>query len=337
MSNDVFINAIDEIIDVAKCSGDDSISIIWHGGEPLTVPADKYEECSKYIIEKFNALKFNVSFSMQSSLIPYKESSKFVDYVKTYMGGNIGISVDFSSRQFNGSSEKYLKTLLKRIKACRSDGITPHPNFVVARPELKKADDILKWFSENGFLRVNLGRFNSYQNHTGNKLRPTNREHSLFLISLFEKSYERYLRNEVVPRVDMIHSGILVMQGKGWGGTWKTQCQTTNYVVNPDGKTSNCPDRISDDNESFSDDSTFVNSRFKNEMIIDYFTNRECLNCSSCKYYDVCATGCPIESNNLLQEGDCSGFKVFLDYLEKVSFSRGDFLDWYLNEGGENV
>ena len=288
--------------------------IVLHGGEPMLVDHKIVVEYIKIIKKAFGSGSIKVEFSIQTSLIPLNKA--WINVIKEYFGSNVCVSVDFSARTISGSVERYMSALKKRIALCKSEGIFISANVVVCKDTLGRASEIVDWFIEHEILDVDFSRYNSYGKNDLNQ--PTNREHSLFLSDLMDDSISRFLKGGVVPLIQTINCAVMVaIKGVG-GGTWGAGCLSGSYVINPDGTTNSCPDRISYE-QSFTDGGVpFTQSIYRAKTIIEGAQRSSSRVCSGCEYVSVCKGGCPIEHNDPLKNGDCAGFRALLDYTRKL-------------------
>lgn len=97
------------------------VTFIWHGGEPMLMGTEFYEETTKYAKSKLPT----VNFSMQTNLLLYTKKWKpiFQDLFK----GSISTSYDADEkdRTIAGNPEKYKKLFYKKISMVLDDGFKP--------------------------------------------------------------------------------------------------------------------------------------------------------------------------------------------------------------------
>jgi radical SAM protein with 4Fe4S-binding SPASM domain len=330
MSEETLIETLELIAKMAISQKSQSIFILWHGGEPLTLPIEYFKNAFTIVDEHIAKIqeKTNIGYSegIQTSLIPFRE--EWVDIVKTRWSSHIGASIDFSSRKLNGSVENYHNLFMKKVELARDHGITVTPGIVPSKSENGKAAEINRWMIERDFYEYNIDRYNSYGQYLTDK--PSNYEHSMFLIDLFDDIMIRMDGLSSVPFNNVIAAalkGVLYdMPGDRWGG----RCQSDFLVVNPDGTTNNCPDKISFD-ESFSNVSSgydgFRNSKMRRDSIRIQEISHKKDHCSTCENNTWCKSGCPITPNGPSEgEVECSGYKLFINhirsYIEKGGLSN---------------
>ncbi|MGR5365681.1 radical SAM protein [Photobacterium damselae] len=331
MSVAVLSNTIVDLKRLCAARGAKKLNVIWHGGEPLLLDPSLVVDYMEIIKGAFATSDTEVSFSIQTSLIPL--NNIWIDVIKNYFNSSVSTSVDFSSRTINGSPEKYMSVLDKRLETCKKNEIDVAANVVVSKSELGMASRLIQWFVDRDIMTVEFSRFNAYSEVY--REQPTNREHSIFLSDVIDAMVDRVKRGLDCPQIPSIDNAVLVALKGESSGVWGGRCLTGNYVVNPDGKTHNCPDRISFDS-SLSEKSAFSESLAAAKIAVEYSERSQSAMCSECEYRSACRGGCPIEKNNILENGDCSGFKTLLNYIKRL-YENDDVarmcMDMVINRG----
>lgn len=309
MAPDVLVATARMIRDMAAKQRAGGVMWIWHGGEPLVVSPEWYADASRVLdVELGDRIE-----SIQTSLIPYRH--EFAPYIHERCNSFVGSSIDFSQRKIKGSVEAYHDLWMRKVEMARADGIRIVPGMVPTKDDVTNASAIVGWLLDRGFDEFNVERYNSFGifNATG---RPSNREHSEFLIGLFDEVVVRRMGNGLpVPRVRTLLSairGVLFDQpGDRWGG----KCMSSFVVVEPDGSTNNCPDKANVE-KSFSTVQDGVDAFFaaprRREWIRVQSSGNPNDYCHSCENVAWCKGCCPISPNKPDTEGDCSGFSRFL-------------------------
>ncbi|MEE8058000.1 MAG: SPASM domain-containing protein [Pseudomonadales bacterium] len=318
--------------ELAEREHHDSVNIIYHGGEPLTLSEDRLRATSDMIRGALGHLEL-IEF-VQSSFIPYRTSHG--RFIKERCGGVVGASVDFKYRQIGGSNTVYLDLFMAKVKQARKEGLIVNPCMVPSIAELGKEKSIIDWFAANQFDTFFIERFN----HFGDSLeRPTNAEQSEFMIRLFECSMDRLVSGLPLPRNNVIAAslnGVLYGEpGERWGGN----CQKDFIVVNPDGALNTCPDRIEWEKDAGWPNTsegvkTFQSSPIRLMWISEQAVTHKEPHCHECRYKTWCKSGCPITPNKPTgAEGECSGYQRYLNHVSDfVSTHHGHSLATaYLN------
>lgn len=310
MSRETLVNAIKQSEAAALSERFDSVLYVFHGGEPLTMSAEIIDEYCQ-IIEDSARLPFKLT--LQTSLLPLRRSHFPV--ISKWFNGFIGSSIDFSGRTIKGSVSDYLTLWLEKANFATSNGFEVVPTFVPSTDDIGNEQKMVDWFYEHGFNRFNTERYNL---GTDNSTRPTNLQHSEILRNLtcaILKYAKKgiFLSNNVVEAA--INGVINGQPGDRWGGG----CIKSFYVVNPSGKIHFCPDLIETNNSFGSVNENpieIITSIERNAFSANYLIHHKNMNCSNCEFRSWCRSGCPITSNDVISEGECSGYKRYLLWLK---------------------
>ncbi|MEZ9709246.1 SPASM domain-containing protein [Vibrio breoganii] len=291
--------------------------IIWHGGEPLMLEPEYYEEASVMIDEVFG--EGNYVLSLQTSLIPY--SRKWNNLIINRFGGGLGTSIDFTTRKVRDSSDTYISLWLKRVATARKAGIGVFPIFVPSMSDVGRADEIYKFFKDNEFTRVALERYvQLYEREDPNY--PPNKLHSEFLWGLFSNAVADFEERGTCINFKAVTAGFLGVTKNQSGDRWGTSCQSNNIVVEPDGSLNSCPDRSRHEAPFSNIDegaNAFLQSKARRKWIRDSTITHKESHCTTCKFSSWCGSGCPLTPNTPDDEfeGECSGFSRFLHKVDE--------------------
>ncbi len=300
--------------DLSKTRGG-NVHVIFHGGEPLMAPASWYDRAIDIFNEVLGERTF--SCSMQSSLMP--EIDEHIDVMKKYTNASIGASVDFTSRTIDGSSEKYLEKFLKRVEQLREEKITINCGIVPAKGDLGKEKMIIDWFLEHGFKSFRIERLNAWGYETD--VCPTNREHSNFLIAMFDYVLEKMKSGEHIDVKSMSAAVGGVLYGRR-GDTYGGSCQTDMITVEPNGDVALCPNRISyeDFYGNVKDGWTALRSnQRRRQWILKQTLFNYSKMCGKCDFVKWCKGCCPISDHTIGgEDDDCAGYREFLLHLESI-------------------
>lgn len=292
----------------------DGIHFIWHGGEPLILSPEYYVRANEILQDELQGVPF--SQSLQTSLIPYQD--KWASLINTVFDGHIGSSVDFTQRSIKASPEAYLDLWMDKVRLARSNGHFVLPGMVPTRHEAKKARDIFEWFVAQDFHAFNVDRYSQYGSSTLDW--PSNREHSVFLIGLFDAMVDSLAERGWAPVINVLAAGIQGVLLDNPGDRWGTRCQREFLVVEPDGSLNTCPDRAKHEkpyaNISDGIDSLIASTGRREWIRIMDVTHKES-HCLSCEFSSFCKSGCPVTPNGPANgQQECSGYKSFLLHVQ---------------------
>jgi radical SAM protein with 4Fe4S-binding SPASM domain len=319
MTDETLLKTAHFIADMQTRGRHGGAHVLWHGGEPLVLPAAWYSEAGEVLDRVLPAH----TESMQTSLIPLR--SEHIELIKDRFNSFVGSSVDFSQRQIKGSVDLYHRLWMKKVEMARAEGVTVVAGVVPTTRELGREREIVRWFVNRDFGAFNLDRYNAYA--TRFEDRPSNLQHSFFLIGMFEALMEEMEQTGSAPLNGAIKGGITgVLYGVG-GDRWGGSCMNDFIVVEPDGALNNCPDKSSFE-ESFGSVQAgfedFAKSRFRRKWIRHQNVDHKEAHCMSCENQHFCQSGCPITPNGIAHgEDECSGYRTFLRHVRDW-VARGD-------------
>jgi len=314
--------------DMKKSGRHNQVFLLWHGGEPLVLSPDYFEKAGEIIDSMFEPGE--VIEAVQTSLIPYKK--EFAPLVKKRWRGEIGTSMDFSSRIIKGSPEQYQNLWMKKVDLARQDDILVIPGITPNKADCQRASYIYQWFRDRDFWIWNIDR---YSNVAGNLPDfSSNSEHSKFLRDLFDLAFKDYQATGKAVTIKALIAaigGILYdSPGDRWGGT----CQSDFVVINPDGRLNNCPDKDSFEpsyGNLFEGFKSFEQSGMRKKWIRIQQAGHRIDDCFSCENSSWCKSGCPITGNACSINGvvdECSGYKSFINHVRAFMEKSPDHLEF---------
>lgn len=317
---DAAISTIRTMVDRQRAPG---ALIVWHGGEPLALPQDYFHEACSRVRERMpDAIQ-----SIQTSLVPYRHS--WAPLIREFMDSHIGSSIDFSQRKIKGQVDRYHDLWLEKVAMARADGFSVTPGVVPSRGEMQRGAEITEWMLEHSFLSWNIDRYNSFGHD--DPMRPLNAEHSTFLTEVFDAVME-LARAGTIMRVNTVQAALLGILRDAPGDRWGGSCSHDFIVVNPDGSTSACPDKISFENFGNIRDGYdgFSHSDARRAWIRLHMTGHRNSHCGSCQFRSFCRSGCPLTPNAPESEGECSGYHRHLSHVARFSADHPDLVQRYL-------
>jgi len=304
----------------------ESITMLWHGGEPLTIPLEQFKE----FLDEFNSSKIDYRHLLQTSLVPIFNKSdedlkKYINFIKFYFDSYVGTSYDFGGvRRLNGSEAEYRKELKRMLTLFKENGVYSGVTVTITKKIIDSGvEDLFDFIEEFGDCVYNMTfeRYNEYgveeKRNSKNGLSITNMEYSKFMIKMYDEYKARRPKIKLELMED-IEKGITENIGTDkWSGT----CLTSNLVVNPDGSINNCVDKA--DEESFGN--IFENtipeilaSKKREKWIAIQEVGHKTGDCFGCEYQYICNSGCPLIKNEIKDEvTECSGYYRFIKHVDE--------------------
>lgn len=283
-----------------------SIRVVWHGGEPLSVPIDWYKDAK----DIFDVYDFEYSESMQTSLPSCND--EIIGFIKQRLNGFVGVSPNYGKSTEN--------EWLARIKTLRANGVISVPTIVITKELMQDPKTVLDWVKRCGFIFFRIERMNSVEGNVVD--RPNNFGQSKYYIALFDEMMKRYLRGEKYF-CNTVYAAINgVLNGSG-GERWGGQCQSFLAVIEPNGDINTCPDRVDKEfpmgNVGDGVESFFTNKK-RNKWVSHQMHGHRTERCMACDFLDFCGSACPITEH---ESSECAGYYQFLKYIEKKSNDDG--------------
>lgn len=308
------------------------VHIVWHGGEPLLIDPDWFLAASTRLDSQIDRL----SQSIQTSLIPYRR--EFAPMIHQLMGGVVGSSADFSGLRVLGSGKTdYSSLWMSKVEMARSDGLRIIPGVVPAKQDLfdHGAARMVDWMAARDFDSFNIDRYNQFESHLPGC--PSNKDHSGFLIQLIDHTLGRMDRFGWSPAINVLDAAIRGVANGEPGDRWGGRCQSDFVVIEPDGSLNNCPDKSSAEKPyaNLSDGfAGFAGSKQRRHWIRLQSVGHRNEFCGTCEYASWCKSGCPITENDPETEGDCSGYKKFLNHIKGLlaTKSSADLINAYMSQ-----
>jgi len=323
MSDSTFEASLSAIAEMERRQNAIGTLIVWHGGEPLSLPVAYLT----HLADTAHTRLPGVVQALQTSLIPY--SSRWRDLISSRFGAEIGSSVDFTQRALRGSVKGYLDFWMQKVAAARADGFHVIPGMVPSNGEMGRGAELVDWLYERGFTQWNIDRYNQFSGFDPN--RPLNRQHSAFLSEVFD-AVMAYARRGIYIRINTVRAalgGVLFNSpGERWGGT----CSHDFLVINPDGRTNACPDKISHEGFSNIQDGygAYQASPARKAWIREHLMGHRNAHCATCPFQTFCRSGCPLTPNAPDVEGECSGYHRHLTHVRAFTRQEPSLVAHYL-------
>lgn len=284
-----------------------NIDLVFHGGEPLLLPIDYFEEVLNY--QKILANEESVSFrnSIQSNGTILNSS---ILYLIQDLGFEYGVSLDGqkdvhdSNRVFKGSKKGTFDLILRNLEQLRTNNINISSLVVATKKTIENPLEFYSFFKSNSIdIKIN----EMYFERNNQNLAPTNNELSNFMIKLFDLWFNDK-SNDLIS-IEPFTTIISSFWGENAGDCcYKSSC-TSFFLVETDGSITLCS-RLKFLNHNLGNlyDNTW-NEIFKNNVIKKLNKrvlepNNECANCTWLK---TCYGGCP-----------ASGYETYYNMYKKT-------------------
>jgi len=326
---------INEFLETNK---NETIHLIWHGGEPLLLGKKFYKKSIEYQKKYCAKTEDRITHAIQSNLTLLNK--EFIDILKQLNITSVGTSYEIiDGIRGNGStlnSQVYNKRFFDAVNLLEENNIGWGCIYVVTKRNLEKPLDIFyhlanlkpdKGFNMNPVLIYGEDRYN---------LAITPVEFADFLGEIFTVWWKHRRRYPDIEPIKRFVKNIEEKdKGLSLGCVDSGSCAYNHINIDPLGETSHCG-RSADWNIIF-----YGNIRDKtlHEVLYDprrkeFLDRNEILpkdECKGCKIWGICHGGCPLDAFSvhgsfLHKTSWCDANKVFVDkYLEPITGYKVDF------------
>jgi uncharacterized protein len=291
-----------------------SPTIVWHGGEPTTVPLRWYEEAQALLNQ---ATPQQTTFSMQTNGAAIDEKwVEFLSRTKT----NVSLSVD-GPREFHDQRRKTRgggptwHLVMNALRRLQKAGLDPAVITVLSPQSLDHADEFYQFYKENAIKRVSFSIDEREGKHSHSSFEILDYKKSMvaFIKILLTRAYEEgfllYVRE--VERIASVLTKRIAVSNEQVQ-PWKT------LTITADGQISTFSPELTEvkalryHNFLWSDVFTFSAEDVvaaNKKAAFDQFSKTvangvsECR--SKCSYYSVCGGGAPV--NKFCELGSAAG------------------------------
>lgn len=313
----------------------DCCSVIWQGGEPLTLGAEWFQDAFK-MVHKIQRLK-GVTFNNQliTNLMGYDRD--WAATLNRFFGPNISTSLDYPNvyrRIGQLDHNEYNKKWLEKASLANQSGTSFGLVSVINQESIDKGADSfysyyvdemkVKSFQLNFLFCANRGK--------GTKLDlPSNSRLARFLIDLFdiyvEKGFQRGINLLMFDRLIHYfrHGDPRVLPCE-----WRTNCSELLFCIDPDGNVMQCDHWISFPEfwfgNIFSDLtlSQIMSCQKRQNLLQRPRTLITTTNCGECEYLGLCHGGCPARSLSVygsyfFEDPYCIALKSLFSHIEIIT------------------
>jgi uncharacterized protein len=319
------------------------LTVVWHAGEPLTLPVAYYDEAFATLAQVFGS-GTQVGHAMQTNatLIDDEWCALFARHAV-----RVGVSIDgpadlHDAHRRTRAGRGTHAAALRGLQCLREHGIAAHAIAVVTRQTLLRADDFFDFFVAQGVAEIGCNFDEVEGGHVMSSLAGQEAEHRAFLRRLLERCAQGGPRLEVR---ELAHAQRLIAEPlprRRWAGQdWPENPQVLPWAMisvawNGDFSTFS-PELLGQPSAEFGDFilGNVATSGYLDSMANDGFQRlwqaiaagvSACR--GSCEYFDHCGGGAPV--NKLYENGDLAStstlycrsmlqgpFELVLEHLEQ--------------------
>lgn len=227
--------AFERIVDQLAPNAIDTLTMIWHGGEPMLLGPDFYLRAYDYARRKIPSVRFGI----QTNLLLY-DSQRWKTVFNTVFAHRVSTSFepDGAHRLLKGSGQAYATRFLRKLRAVMEDRVQPVVISTLSSDTLHHADtmyDMSLTFPAGRFgLRLNYV-YRAGRNLHGSE--PGAREYGETLVRLYDRWIREMPGFGLVPLNQMVRRVIGAEKSRC---PWSKACSGRILGVEPNGDVYNC-------------------------------------------------------------------------------------------------
>lgn len=316
-----------------RAKGENNATVIFHGGEPMILPAAQYDHCIKEVRDEFPDISFRFSMQTNGTLLSPEYLALFKEH-----DIHIGISLDGSQVVHDGQRRDAAglgtyDRVMEHIGTLKANDVPVAALMVLTRPALDDGLQFLDKFDQLDLpLKINpLLSLGDAKTHP--ELALQSGEYGRYLARVFAYVAGRGFRLPISPLDEIIHN-ILHEEGDR-GCQYCPTCHKGFLCVDPVGTVYPCG-RFADIHENAIGD-IYNGITPRGEDILAALSARRTNNlparCRSCKYVRLCHAGCsadqPWEAATESPCTVCEDYRYIFHYLrtEGMQYLRKQLLE----------
>jgi uncharacterized protein len=299
--------------------GEDRASVIFHGGEPMLLPAGQYGKCIEAVSRDFTDIQFRFAMQTNGTLL----SQEYLELFQAH-SIHIGVSLDGSQPIHDGQrcdvyGNGTYQLVMEHIKILQDHDIPVSALMVLTKPALDSGLEFLQKMDASGIpLKINpLLSLGEAVSHPELALKPG--EYGRYLARVFEYLVENQLELHVSPLENLLCA---VLAGKTPRGCiYNPHCCREFLCVDQEGMIYPCG-RSADDSSNALGTLEYgitENGLHILDMLEARRTNDMPHECRQCRYVSLCNAGCSADRpwrDGIVQPcATCTDQKYIIRYI----------------------
>lgn len=332
MKYEVAENLISQAILLCRKKSRKTLTLIWHGGEPLLWGVENYQRVFDFAEKQSAGLYIRQCVQTNLSLIDTEYIKIFREYkvkIGFSLDGTKTIN-DLQRRTISGNGTYDI--IMNKVEMCKTAGLNIGCILVGSKNFIGHIGEVYDFLCANNLNFKFNPLFNAGEAvNAGDSIAISPEEYAEMAIELFDLWY--YDRKNAFKETTFIDiaSYFVSKTKKSRGCMFSVNCQDSFMAVSPSGEVFPCgrfcetDTRFSYGNITNESLESIVSNIKKSEI---YARNKhiETSSCSKCKYFQLCHGGCL--HDGFLKNGDfksksflCSAYKRIFSHIEKCVLS----------------
>jgi len=327
MSDETIEKIVENTEDFIQKSGIKSITVVFHGGEPLLAPDSFFKKVYE-TFENSKVLKdINIKFTIQTNLTMYHE--KEWPYLKKLLGERplVGTSYDpLSNSRKLANHKSYGEAFMLSYQKLLKENGTINFIYPVTKEAFGREKEVYNFYKNLGVKSLTIKPVLDYDGCMSDDELYSAKEYGEFL----KKMYELWVEDDY---------GICIEPFNGWTLKHKTgsgeqlscyfsgKCSNKMFLVLPNGDLFECCEytRIQDRPKgNIYTHSLYEMHQNRTENIQKYYDHMKNEACNVCKWWDYCHGYCPVKTHGedtYEKHYFCESYMNFFDEVFKEPYS----------------
>ena len=330
---DFIISVIDQIFEYCNTHHRQSLTLIWHGGEPLLWGIDRYSKVFDYIEKHYEGYPYRNLIQTNLTLI----DQGYIDLFKRY-NVKIGFSLDGPedlhdmqrvTRDGKGSFSK----VFEKIQLCRENSLPIGCIVVATKFHLGEVKRLYNFMNDNKIsFKVNPLFFSGEAKKNKDSIQISVKQYAEFCVELFDIMFDDPNCN--ISNSNFAEIASSMISGKVAGCLLGENCQGSFLAISPNGSVFPCGRFCDSEYENFAYGNlhelsfqSIIKEIYKSD-IYHRFDFIKKSNCNSCEFFSICHGGCLhdgyLNSNDFRHKTFlCPAYKIIFSHIKKRLIEKG--------------
>lgn len=275
-----------------------SLTIIWHGGEPLLWGETNFKSILEYISQLKDQTECKIRNIIQTNLTLINDT-----YLEIFSKHDVKVSFSIDGplhindkTRLNCDGQGTYNTILRKIELCKSHNTKLSCVVVGNKNHIGHIKDLYSWISRLGISNFKFNPIFNNGEHSFDSIGISADEYADMLIELFELWFNDYDSTFSESNLTEICSNIATRRPRACH--FKSNCQEIVIAISPEGEVCPCgrfcedSDKYSYGNLNKSSLDNILQKRDKTPLFNRSYIlqNNECFDCN---FWDICHGGCP--------------------------------------------
>ena len=302
-----------------KEKGEKTLSVIFHGGEPMMIPAPQYSRCIEQLMERYPDISWQYYMQTNGTIL----GPDYIDLLKRY-DIHVGISLDgpegiHDAQRKTRGGENTFGQIVENITCLKENGVSVSALMVLTKAGLNEDLAYLEKFCEMELpLKINpLLNEGEARKHQELALGPG--DYGDYIKAVFNYVIDHEVDIRVSPLEDMLEAVLYGRRPRGC--TFREECNDSFICVNQCGDIYPCG-RFADAYSHKAGDIWRGISQ-EGQKALKRLRQRRCVNlaeaCLKCRYADLCRGGCGASAKDgpggSKETVMCEDYRRIFDYL----------------------